>query len=297
MSDNISILRAGQPVGLKVFDFPGGEIGVKVDGGHWSLAGYVAPAYQTIVARMQGPRDILALMFVADALRQLDNTPIRLVMPYVPYARQDRVCVTGESFSLKVFAGLINGLAFEQVTVLDPHSDVTGALIDRLTVISQVDIINKWPELTARLRQPNVQLISPDAGANKKTGALASYLGHADYLRADKKRDLATGKIIETIVYAADLAGQTVAIIDDCCDGGATFINLAKALKAKGAAKVVLYVTHGIFSKGIIALLHDGIDEVWTVNSYSNPAVDVDSFIIANAFPNEVKVLDINILI
>jgi len=53
-------------------------------------------------------------------------------MPYVPYARQDRVCVPGESFSIKAFAALINMLAFDRVIVVDPHSDVVAAVIARV---------------------------------------------------------------------------------------------------------------------------------------------------------------------
>lgn len=280
MLDNIAIIRAGKPVGLKVFDFPGGEVGVKIDIG--ALGTLASAPSQTIVARMQNSRDFMALALVTDALRRIDRTPIELFMPYVPYARQDRIMVPGESFSLKVFANLINALEFDSVTVLDPHSDVTGALFERLKVITQLQIINGWRELTNRLM--DVTLVSPDAGANKKTAAIAGYLGHRDFIRADKKRDLATGKIIETIVYADDLSGQTIAIIDDILDGGKTFRELAKALKAKGAAKVILYTTHGIFSNGVSVLLEDGIDELWVTNSFKT---DIDP---------RVKVLDINTL-
>ncbi len=188
------------------------------------------------------------------------------------------MCVHGEAFSLKVFAGLINGLGFETVTVLDPHSDVVGALIERLVVISQVQIVNQWPELVARLRAPDVTLVSPDAGAGKKTSAVAGYLGHRDYVRADKKRDLETGKLTGTVVYADSLAGLTAAIVDDCGDGCGTFIPLAAALKAKGAAKVLLYVTHGILSKGADVLFNGGIDEVYVTNSFRidfDPRVNV----------------------
>lgn len=282
MPNNISIIRAGKPVGLNVFDFPGGEIGVKLDLG---VLGFLAAApSQTVVARIQGARDFMALVLVTDALRQLDATPIDLVMPYVPYARQDRVCVPGESFSLKVFAGLINGLAFNSVTVLDPHSDVTSALIDRLKVITQKQVVHRWDELCNRLRAPGVTLVSPDAGANKKTASIAGYLGHVDFIRADKRRDLGTGKIVETIVYADDLTGQTMAIVDDIIDGGKTFIELAKVLKAKGATRVVLFATHGILSKDVDVLYEGGIDEVWTTTSFKT------------GYDTGIKVFDINLL-
>ena len=69
-------------------------------------------------------------------------------------------------------------------------------------------------------------------------------------------------------MYADDLAGQDVVIADDLIDGGMTFILLAKALKVKGAGKVILYGTHGIFSKGTKPLFEGGIDEVYSTNSF-----------------------------
>lgn len=64
-----------------------------------------------------------------------------------------------------------------------------------------------------------------------------------------------TGKILGTHVHATDLSGLAAVITDDICDGGATFIGIAKELRRLNCHKVVLYVTHGIFSKGIEVLM------------------------------------------
>ena len=64
------------------------------------------------------------------------------------------------------------------------------------------------------------------------------------------------------------LSNRRILIVDDICDGGATFVGLAKELRAAGAKKVYLYVTHGIFSKGLPL---EGIDKVFTTDSYFNP--------------------------
>lgn len=252
---------------VKTFRFPGGEVSIKLDATNLRYLS-TKSLHQTIVSRIQSSDDLMALALTVDALRRIDNTPIHLFLPYVPYARQDRVCVRGESHSLKIFAEMINNMEFERVTVLDPHSYVTEALFDNLRVITQKDIVSEWDELTNRLRLLNVVLVSPDAGANKKTADLAGYLLHADFIRADKRRNLETGEILETIVYTDDLTDKTVAIIDDLADGGASFVNLAKVLKTKKANKVILYVTHGIFSKGFTVLFNSGIDEIWYTDSF-----------------------------
>lgn len=251
------------------FEFPGGEIGIKL---HAKNYRYQADeGDQTIVARLTSPRDILELVMVRDALSRFDPAPIHLVMPYVPYARQDRVCVPGEAFALKAFANVINGLDFQSVRVFDPHSEVTGAVFDRLKIVSQSEIIQRFDAFAKEATGST--FVSPDAGSNKKTSELASYFEHNNFIRADKLRDLSTGEIKETVIYQQNLEERDVVIADDICDGGRTFIALAKALKAKGAGKVALYVTHGIFSKGTKALLRDSdgkplIDTIYTTNSF-----------------------------
>ena len=254
---------------FKDFNFPGGEVGVKLAATNYKYL--LAPsAHQTIVAHIQSSNDLMTLAMLKNALEEFDsNSPIHLYMPYTPYARQDRVCDKGESFSIKVLANFINHLNFDHVWIADPHSDVTPALINNVHTIKQFDIITKWLEFNNRVMGGNASIfVSPDAGANKKTSEIAGYFGHNEFIRADKLRDLSTGAIKETIVYADDLRGRDVFICDDICDGGRTFIELAKVLKAKNAGKIVLYVTHGIFSKGIEPLIAGGIDEIWATDSF-----------------------------
>jgi ribose-phosphate pyrophosphokinase len=266
-----TIQRFDRNLTYKSFIFPGGEVGVKLDikdsVAYIAKTGFFAPCiYQTIVARIQNSAHVMELVMVVDALRKLDDTPIRLVLTYVPYGRQDRVCDLGESFSLKAFAGIINSLNFDKVIVIDPHSDVTGAVFNNVEIISQFKVINAWPNFIKKAL--GCVLVSPDAGANKKTFELAKFFNHSKFIRADKLRDMATGNIKETIVYETDLSGCETMICDDLCDGGRTFIELAKVLKDKGAKSVDLYVTHGIFSKGSQPLLDAGIDQIWTTNSF-----------------------------
>lgn len=278
----ISIHKGNLTLDLKTFLFPGGEVGVKLDASNLRYRSD-SRTHQTIVARLQDAIDIVTLIMTVDALRRFDPTPIRLFMPYVPYARQDRVCVTGEAFSLKAFAAVVNALGFERVTVVDPHSDVVGAVFDRLEIITQRDVISRYAAFSRALAEGPFVFVSPDAGANKKTAELARYFEHDTYVRADKKRNLETGAIIETLVYG-DVAGQTLVIADDICDGGRTFIELATVLKRGGATRIILFVTHGIFSKGLKPLLDGGIDEIYTTNSYRTQTGAMNALALEDVF-------------
>ncbi len=186
-------------------------------------------------------------------------------MPYVPYARQDRVCSPGEALSIKMFANLINSMNFKRVFVNDVHSDVTLALIDRVEHREQIEVLYR-AVADAQNTTARCLLISPDAGALKRVLKI-SQLFDIRMISANKIRDPLTGDITGTEVHGSVLNKHCI-ICDDICDGGRTFIELTKVLKAKGAYRVTLIVSHGIFSKGIQILINSGIDAVYTTDSF-----------------------------
>lgn len=207
-----------------------------------------------LYAQLFDSDDIMTLLLTVDALRRINpRIEIDLCIPYFPYARQDRVCYRGEALSVKVMADLINGLKCRLVTIYDPHSDVTPALINHCVVKTPADIIIHSPLMT-QIIDKNMTLISPDAGSEKKVRHVAAQMAEAghptDVINATKIRDPNTGRIRGQQVHG-DVKDKNLMIIDDICDGGQTFIALAQVLKNQGAAEIVLYVTHGIFSKGL----------------------------------------------
>ena len=290
-----SITGATKELNYKEFLFPAGEVSVKLNANDYAYRELDLP--NTIVARIQSSDDLLKLAMLKDALQKIDNHPINLFMPYVPYARQDRVCDKGESFSLAVLARFIASLGFAKVAIVDPHSDATPAAFEglsvNLTVIKQLDVLNKSIEFIPTLMGST--LVSPDAGSNKKTSDAAAWLGHESFVRADKLRDLTNGKIKEITVYADDLKGRNVVILDDICENGGTFIGLAAELRKRNCGKVILYVTHGVFGGEARKLdvlenlfKQGGVDEIWTTDSYHRDLVEFTGL----RFPN-LHVLDL----
>lgn len=250
-------------VPLTMFQFSGGETQVSLDTEKLKkrilFPGMVESGYVnfSITAHIRNG-DIMPLALIVDALRRTVNVPIQLNLPYLPYARQDRLMNPGESLALKVFCDFINSLNFKSVTIDDCHSDVGVALLNNVVHRKQHTILKE------ELFNQFDAVVAPDAGAMKKTAEFVKVLNEdkpTDMIRADKVRDVTTGEITGTEVYG-DVEGKTLLIVDDICDGGRTFIELAKVLRAKGAKKIVLMVTHGIFSKGKDVLL-EHIDEVY----------------------------------
>lgn len=260
---NFLVKINGQEVPCTFSTFSGGERHIRLNADKLFPGGYCE-----ITAHLRSSHDVMTLLMLNDAVeRTLKPDKKDILIPYLPYARQDRVCNYGEAHSLRVMCKLINDMAFDQVTVWDCHSDVGTALLDNCVNLCLSDMIPK-SELRQIFEDDQVVLISPDAGANKKVLKLAHALQGVPVIRADKIRDTLTGNITGTEVYAQTLNGATCVIVDDICDGGRTFTELAQALLKKGAGKVILYVTHGIFSKGTECLFEAGISEIWTANPW-----------------------------
>jgi ribose-phosphate pyrophosphokinase len=253
--------------------FPGGEVGVNINTG--SLNPFTTEAQGvitiTLTAKIQSSDNLMEMFNATDALKRVyPFAHIDLLIPYFPYARQDRVCNAGEALSVKVMATLINAMKYSTVTVVDPHSPALVAALDRCYVIEQKDafsgIKQDWHNWT---------IVAPDMGATKKTEDFAKLVGAVDVLYCNKKRNLANGNIIGMSVLNPEILFEStkLLVLDDICDGGRTFIEVANAIRNTGhkVASIELAITHGIFSKGV-GVLTDAYDHVYTTDTLPQQA-------------------------
>lgn len=259
-------IRFGEEVIIPdIMIFPGGEVKVNV---------MVQPrtTEASITAHLFNSDDVMVLAMLVDALREVGITKIRLTIPYLPYARQDRVCNFGESFSLRAFARIINSLKFSSVVVWDVHSNVAKNHIERLINVHQAELIAKNDSLVHWIgKDPtNTYIVAPDKGSIEKAKVVANAFNCRGVIFAEKERDLATGKIIRTFVkdLPINIADSRLLVVDDICDGGRTFIELAKVLLPY-SKEMSLYVTHGIFSQGETELLQF-YDNIWCSVDFSD---------------------------
>lgn len=244
-------------IDFESFTFYGGEPHIKIK------SNFDTAQAVMITHRINSFNDLGLLCIAVDALRRMGIKNISAFVPYFPAARQDRVMVMGEALSVKVYAEIINNLNFDKIYVFDPHSEVTPALLNNVSVITNNDFIKS---VVSQLNT-NLKLISPDGGALKKIYKVSEYLGGIEVIEASKSRDVKTGKLTGFKVYYDDLEGVDCLIVDDICDGGGTFIGLAEELKKKNAGKLYLAISHGIFSKGFDEL-SKYFDRIFTTNSF-----------------------------
>lgn len=238
--------------------------------------------------------ELFEIASLVDILRACNpRAKIHLFIPFTPYARQDRRMVRYDAFSLKIYANFLNSLELDRVVLLDAHSDAAPVAINNCVNIPQDFVVQECRNSLGLADFVDV-VVAPDAGAAKKVLKASNSLGLDPnaIVYLEKVRDTRTGAITSTKIASDPSAvmGTNCLIIDDLCDGGATFIAAAEALYKNGARSVGLFVTHGIFSRGVESLIDAGIDKIWTTNSF------ISNFHQGTAFKSAVKVVSVNSL-
>ncbi len=245
----------GHNIPAKYFKFPDGQV--------HAIPELTMSKSATIKARIRNGDELLTVLLVNDALRFNGVKEVNLDIVYMLGARMDRRMTRGEPFTLKVVADCLKG-KFDRITVLDPHSEVTNALLDSQPIHATKyvrEVLNRlgWSP------KDSVGLVIPDAGATHRDEDMNIELGGYQLIQCLKVRDPATGKLTGFKVLGRNDLPPKVLIVDDLCDGGGTFAGLADKLHQYGVKWVGLYVTHGVFSKGYSI---EGIDHSFTTTSY-----------------------------
>lgn len=215
--------------------------------------------------------DLMKLLLFTDAFRRSYNfdCKFRVFIPYIPYARQDRVANSGESLSIKVFADVINSQNYFRVYYMDAHSDVCTALINNCYEMFKV---NDEYLRKIILDYDNCIVLAPDAGAYKR---LSKNIKDVPLIYATKHRDTKTGLLSNLEIHAGNvnISDKKILVVDDICDGGGTFLLLADEFGKQYNNELNLYVSHGIFSKGYDEL-KKRYKRIYTTNSFYNDNQD-----------------------
>lgn len=242
----INLKVNGHEVEFKSWKFPAGEVGVK-------LPQIEEHEKVGIVLTMPTSDEIFIALNMLDslAMQGIARENIDLFIPYFPYGRQDRVCHEGESFALRVFGQVLKSVPhYNNIYIKDIHSEVTHQALMGYGVqvkhMSQSSCAKYLPKFDA--------LIAPDKGAAEKVNTHYQVgLGTQVFTILKERKD---GQV-NYIDFPFDKIIGNVCVVDDICDGGATFLALAEMLyrTQPNMSKLCLYVTHGIFSKGVEELL------------------------------------------
>ena len=188
--------------------------------------------------------NLMELLLCIDALKRSSAKNITAVIPYFGYARQDRKVVPRTSISAKLVSNLITKAGADRVVTVDLHAGQIQGFFD-----IPVDNLFSTPifarHAKKKIKSKKIICIAPDVGGTERARALAKLL-NVGLAIVDKRRPKPGQSQVMNVI--GDVTDQTCIIVDDIIDSGGTIVNAAKALKARGAKEVYVYITHGVLT-------------------------------------------------
>jgi ribose-phosphate pyrophosphokinase len=235
--------------------------------------------------------NLMEIMVIADALRRSSAGRITAAIPYLGYSRQDRRPRSARvAITAKVVANMLTSVGVNRVLTMDLHSDQIQGFFD-----IPVDNIYATPvllkDLTNKTKEELV-VVSPDVGGVVRARAWSKILG-ADLVIIDKRRP--KPNVSEVMNIIGDVNGRACVIVDDIVDTADTLTKAARALKEKGATKVLAYITHPILSgKAVENINQSELDEIVvtdtiTLSDFSKSSKKIRQISVAELLAETIK--------
>jgi ribose-phosphate pyrophosphokinase len=194
---------------------------------------------------------LVELMLLVDAFRRASAGSITAIVPYYPYARQERMARGREAISARVVATTLEALGVDRVIYIDIHSEATQGFF---TV--PVDRLQAFPILTDYFRgKPflkNAVVVAPDVGRARLAGKYAEALGVP--LVVMHKRREPSGKVSTTHIVG-DVRGKIPVVIDDIIASGSVLQEIPELFKRGARDEVHLAITHAVLLPSALSQL------------------------------------------
>jgi ribose-phosphate pyrophosphokinase len=206
------------------------------------------------------PNDnLMEVLVMVDALKRASAARVTAAIPYMGYARQDRRPSSARvPITAKVVANMLDSVGVDRVLTMDLHSEQIQGFFD-----IPVDNIYSGPILLGDVWKHDYKslvVVSPDVGGVVRARALAKRL-EADLAIIDKRRPRPNVATVMNII--GEVEGRTCVIIDDLVDTANTLCEAARALKERGAERVLAYCTHPVLSgKAVERIANSALDEL-----------------------------------
>lgn len=193
---------------------------------------------------------IMESLLMIDALRRASAGRITAVIPYYGYAKQEKKTSGREPISAKLVANLFTTAGASRVLAIDLHSPAIEGFFD-----IPVDHLRATPLLARAFRAQvpgDIVVVSPDAGG---VGRAQEFRTRAQGSLAIISKQHPDADKTEMLDIVGDVAGKTAVIVDDMISTGGTLIEAVKLLKDRGAEKIYVCATHGIFAGDALELI------------------------------------------
>ena len=247
-------------------DFANGEIFVRFE---QSVRGCDAFVLQSHPAPLN--KWLMEQLIMIDALKRGSAKRITAVLPFYPYARQDKKHRGREPISARLIADLLKTAGADRIITVDLHTDQIQGYFD-----GPVDHMHAQGQLADYVREhygtENTCVVSPDAGRVKVAEKWADALDGSPLAFVHKTRDPNVPNQVKSNRVVGDVEGMTCVLIDDMIDTGGTIAGAVQVLKSAGAKDVIIATTHGVFSDPAAERLANcGAREVIATNTLPIP--------------------------
>jgi ribose-phosphate pyrophosphokinase len=253
------------PLGAAVAtSFPNGEIQVKIEENVRGADVFVlqSPHGETV------DHSLMELLVMIDALRRASARRITAVVPYLPYARQEKKTAGREPITAKLVANLIVTAGASRVLTIDLHAPAIEGFFD-----IPVDHLRAAPLLAqhfADLDPEQIVVVSPDVGGVERANKFRQRLGSPLAIVAKQRLGPDATEVVEMV---GEVRGKIAVLVDDQISTGSTLIGAAGVLIERGASEVRACATHGLFPRGAIAnLKNSALEEIVVTDTL--PAAD-----------------------
>lgn len=227
---------------LAIYDFANGEIFVRPER---SVRGVDAFIIQSCTMPIN--KWIMEALIMVDALKRASAKRITVVMPFYPYARQDKKHHGREPISARLIADLFKTAGAHRIMVVDLHTDQVQGFFD-----GPVDHLFAQPLLTDYIAQKygseELTIVSPDSGRVRTAEKWANRLGGVPIAFIHKTRDTSRPNEVVANRVVGDVEGRTCIVVDDMIDTGGTIAKAVVEVLEAGANKVIVAATHGVLS-------------------------------------------------
>ncbi len=258
----------GVPLGdATVTSFPDGETYVKINE---NIRGRDVFIVQPTCPPTN--QNLMELLIMVDAVRRASAARITAVIPFFGYARQDRKDQPRVPITAKLIANLLTAAGVTRVLTMDLHAQQVAGFFD-----IPVDHLYAAPVIVRNLQSRdfvNPVVVSPDVGGLKMASAYSENLGASLAIVAKRRKSPSETEALNVI---GDVDGRDVILVDDLTETAGTLVSAARAMKERGARKVIACVSHAVISDlGVERFRSSEISELITTNSV--PVRDIPGF-------------------
>ncbi len=204
---------------------------------------------------------VMELILMIDAIKRSSADEITAIIPYFGYSRQDRKEMPRVPISASVVANILTNAGADRILTLDIHSEQAQGFIKQAwdNLYGSYALI---PELKKR-KLKHAVAASPDKGGLHRATVYARLLGIKDIALVYKERDIKLNDTSKAMAMIGDVDGRDVLLVDDMIASGGTIVHAAEYLKQRGAKRVIVCTTHGLFSGDALQIIQkSSIDEV-----------------------------------